>query len=170
MKAAQQHLGIWMLLLSCASAQTTSGIASVTSIRADRNEDGVRIEITLSSAVQPASETASNPSRILIDLPNTTCNDSYKNVPVNDRGVRRVRTGQHSTTPLVTRVVVDLDQSRQYSVQANGNRIVVMIDAAENLKAQHSGPAPAASGSVLGSLFKRKDKTPSSAQDDNAED
>ena len=159
-----------MLLLSCASAQTTGGIASVTSIRADRNGDRVRIEITLSSAVQPASETASNPSRILIDLPNTTSNESYKSVPVNDNGVRRVRTGQHSTRPLVTRVVVDLDQSRQYSVQTSGNRIVVMIDAAENSKAQHSGPAPAASGSVLGSFFKRKDKSASSAQEDNADD
>ena len=170
MKAARQHLGMWMLLLSCASAQTTNGTASVTSVRADRDGDRVRIEITLSSAVQPASETASNPNRILIDLPNTTANESYKSVPVNGSGVRRVRTGQHSTTPPVTRVVVDLDQSRQYSVQTSGNRILVMIDAAENSKASRSGPAPAASGSVLGSLFKRKDKTPSSAQEDNTED
>ena len=142
----------------------------MTSVSAGRDGDRVRIEITLSSAVQPASETTSNPSRILIDLPNTTSNDSYRSVPVNDGGVRRVRSGQHSTTPLVTRVVVDLDQSRRYSLETNGNRVVVMIGKPEDPStAQRNGPAPAASGSVLGTLFKRRGKTPSSAQEDNTE-
>ena len=160
-----------MLLLSCASAQTTSGPASLKNVTADRHGDRVRIEITLSSIVQPAIETANNPSRILIDLPNTTSNDSYKTVLVNDGGVRRIRTGQHSTTPLVTRVVVDLDQSRQYSLETSGNRIVVAIGPAENSsKTQREGPAPAAAGSVLGTLFKRRGKTPSSTQEENTED
>jgi len=171
MIAWRQQVGIWMLLLSCASAQTTSGPASLKNVTADRHGDRVRIEITLSSIVQPAIETANNPSRILIDLPNTTSNDSYKTVLVNDGGVRRIRTGQHSTTPLVTRVVVDLDQSRQYSLETSGNRIVVAIGPAENSsKTQREGPAPAAAGSVLGTLFKRRGKTPSSTQEENTED
>lgn len=143
----------------------------MTSVRADRDRDRIRIEITLSSAVQPSSEIASNPSRVLIDLPNTTSNDRYKNIPVNESGVRRVRSGQHSTTPLVARVVVDLDQSRQYALETIGNRVIVTIGAAENSStAQRNGPAPAASGSVLGTLFKRRGKTPSSAQEDDTED
>ena len=54
------------------------------------------MELTLSAPVKPSFETASNPDRILLDLPDTASNDNLRSVAVNANGVRRVRTGQHN--------------------------------------------------------------------------
>ena len=114
MTAVQKHLGTITMLLSCAAAQNTGRTATVQSVATAREGSDVRVEITLSSPVEPAIETAVHPDRILLDFPDTTCNDNTKNVAVNANGVRRVRTGQHSTSPFITRVVLDLDQAHPY--------------------------------------------------------
>ena len=101
-----------MLLLSCAIAQN-SAVTTIRSVTAARQGGNLRVEIMLSAPVKPSSETASNPDRILLDLPDTISNDNIKSVAVHANGVRRVRTGQHSTNPLVTRIVLDLDRAIQ---------------------------------------------------------
>ncbi|MGB8065476.1 MAG: AMIN domain-containing protein [Candidatus Sulfotelmatobacter sp.] len=92
-----------------------------------RESGNLRIEITLSAPVKPSAATAVHPDRILLDLPNTTSNDDIRNVSVHANGVRRVRTGQHSMSPLITRVVLELDQAHAYTVNTEGNRIIIMV-------------------------------------------
>src|ERR1051326_4916760 len=113
MTVVQKHLGIATLLLSYAAAQSTGGTPTVQSVTAAQAGSDVRVEVTLSSPVKPSIETAVHPDRILLDFPGATFTDNVRNVPVNANGVRRVRTGQHSASPLVTRMVLDLDQSHQ---------------------------------------------------------
>src|SRR5271169_3259376 len=104
-----KNLAILLLLVSWAAAQNGAGTASVQHVTAVANGAELRVEVTLTSSVDAASvETAVNPDRILIDLPGTTCNACTQNVSVSAGGIRRVRTGQHSTKPMITRVVVDL--------------------------------------------------------------
>jgi hypothetical protein len=125
---------------------------------------GLRVEITLSSPVQPSVETAVNPDRILLDLPATNTPANTKK-EVNANGVRRVRTGQHSTTPPVTRVVLDLDQARSYTTKVEGNRIIVMVGPALNAsQARSSRPAPPVSLGLSG-IFRRKPAAPQSTTD-----
>src|SRR6202162_3141834 len=127
MKAVQRHLGILMLLLSCAAAQNGAGTTTVQRVTTAIQGGDLRVEVTLNTPVKPSFETASNPDRILLDLPDTTSNDNLRSVAVNANGVRRVRTGQHSTSPLITRVVLDLDQAHPYTVTTDGSRIIVTI-------------------------------------------
>ena len=161
-----------MLLLSCAAAQNTTGTATATvqSVTTVRQGNSLRVEVTLSAPVKPSFETASNPDRILLDLPDTTSNDRVKTVSVNANGVRRVRTGQHSTSPLITRVVLDLDQAHPYTVNAEGNRIVVTISAVENARRPSQGaPVAATSGNLIGVFRRRRDTTAPITEDSPAD-
>ena len=157
-----------MLLLSCAAAQNTVGTPTVRSVAAEQEGTDLRVEITLSAPVKPSVQTAVRPERILLDLPGTICNDNTKNVAVNANGVRRVRTGQHSTDPLITRVVLDLDRAHPYTLQAEGNRIVLIVGPAERARKHSNGaPVAATSGNLIG-VFRRRhqDPLPSVSADD----
>jgi hypothetical protein len=131
MQAIRKHLAIWMLLVSVAAAQSTTGTATVQNVTVARDGSGLRVEVTLSSPVQPSIEMAVNPDRILLDLPGTITNGNTQK-EVNADGVRRVRMGQHSTAPPVTRVVLDLDRAHPYTMKAEGNRIIVTVGPALN--------------------------------------
>jgi AMIN domain len=159
MKAVQKHLGTLMLLLSCAAAQNNAVPTRVQSVTAVRQGADLRVEVTLNTPVKPSFETASNPDRILLDLPDTTSNDNLRSVAVNANGVRRVRTGQHSTSPLITRVVLDLDQAHPYTVTTDGSRIIVTIGAVERARNSSQGaPAAATSGNLIGVFRRKRDK------------
>ena len=126
----------------------------------------MRVEIKLSAPVSPSVETAENPDRILLDLPGVICTDNTKNVPVNVNGILRVRTGQHSTKPLVTRIVVDLDQAHPYTLRTDGSRVILTLGPTENAhRNSHSGaPVAATSGNLIG-VFRRKKESISIAED-----
>ena len=157
--AVQKHLGTWMLLLSCATGQSAAGPATLQSVTTARQGTDLRVEVTLSSPVKPSFDTASNPDRILLDLPDTRSNDAVKTVSVHVNGVLRVRTGQHSTSPLVTRAVLDLDQAHPYTVTTEGNKIIITIGAIERARKTTQGaPVAATSGNLIG-VFRRRHDT-----------
>src|SRR5271165_7428291 len=157
MTAVHKHLGMITLLLSCAAGQTVTGTARVEDVTTSRAGADLRIEITLSTPVKPAVETAEHPHRILLDFADTTCTDNTKEVFVNANGVRRVRTRQHSTTPLVTRVVLDLDQTHPYSVTTEGNRVILTVSPVEKARSQ-GAPVAATSGNLI-AVFRKREKT-----------
>src|ERR1700687_2046008 len=97
MKAVRTNFAIVMLLSSYAAAQNSASTATVQNITYARQGTDLRIEVTLSSPVIPAAETAVHPDRILIDLPDAICTDRTKAVEIGANGVRRVRAAQHST-------------------------------------------------------------------------
>ncbi|MFI5102892.1 MAG: AMIN domain-containing protein [Terriglobales bacterium] len=159
MKAIRKHLAVWILVVSGATAQSTAGTATVQNVTVARDGSGLSVEVTLSSPVQPSVETAVNPDRILLDLPGTITRGSTQKA-VNTDGVRRIRMGQHSTTPPVTRVVLDLDQAHPYTMKAEGNRIILTVGPALNANAGRSAaPAPPVSLGLSG-IFRRKPAAP----------
>jgi len=167
--AAQRHFGIVLLLLSCASAQNSSAPATVRNVTTSHQGSDLRIEITVSTPVTPAVETAANPNRILLDFPGTICFDNTRNVSVHANGVRQVRTAQHSTSPYVTRVVLDLDEVRPYVVTAEGNRIILTVAGVEKTASSRDGaPVAATSGNLLGALRRHRDANKPVIEDPSA--
>ena len=167
MTTVRKHLAIWMLLVSCAAAQSTAGTATVQNVTVARDASGLRVEVTLSSPVQPSIETAVNPDRILLDFPGTISTGNTQK-EVNADGVRRVRTGQHSVVPPVTRVVLDLDQAHSYTMRAEGNRIIVTVGPALNAsQGRSSAPAPPVSLGLSG-IFRRQSAAPPSVTADQS--
>jgi len=165
MKAVGKHLGIWMLLLSCAAAQSTGGTANLQNVKVAQDKSGLRVEVTLSSPVQPSIETAVNPDRILLDLPGTIAPGNTQK-QVNTGGVRQVRASQHSTVPPVTRVVLDLNQAHSYAMKTEGNRIIVTVGPALNAgRSRSAEPARPVSLGMSG-IFRRKPAAPESTTAD----
>src|SRR5947209_837368 len=161
MMVVQKYLWAVLVLASCAAAQNgTTAPATVQNVTVAREGTDVRVEITLSAPVTPSVDTAVKPNRILLDLPETIPGTSPKAVPVNDNGVRQVRTGQHSTLPLVTRIVVDLDQLHLYSVTTEGNRIILSVVAPDKRAMSRSVPVAATGGNLAGIFRRHRDDKP----------
>lgn len=161
MMVVQKHVWAVLVLASCATAQNgTAAPATVKNVTVAREGTDVRVEITLSAPVTPSVDTAVKPNRILLDLPETIPGTSPKAVPVNDNGVRQVRTGQHSTLPLVTRVVVDLDQLHLYSLTTEGNRIILTVVAPDKRAMSRSVPVAATGGNLAGIFRRHRDDKP----------
>lgn len=159
MMVVQKHLWAVLVLASCAAAQNGT-TATVQNVTVAREGTDVRVEITLSAPVTPSVDTAVKPNRILLDLPETIPGTSPKAVPVNDNGIRQVRTGQHSTLPLVTRIVVDLDQVHLYSVTTEGNRIILSVVAPDKRAMSRSVPVAATGGNLAGIFRRHRDDKP----------
>jgi hypothetical protein len=161
MMVVQKHLWAVLVLASCAAAQNgTTAPATVQNVTVAREGTDLRVEITLSAPVTPSVDTAVKPNRILLDLPDTVPGTSPKTVPVNNNGVRQVRTGQHSTLPLVTRIVVDLDQLHLYSVTTEGNRIILSVVAPDKRAMSRSVPVAATGGNLAGIFRRHRDDKP----------
>ena len=161
MTAVQKQFVTVMLMLSSAGAQSPAGPAIVQRVTAAREGAEVRVEITLTAPVLPSVETAVGPDRILVDLPGTVCNHSTKSVAVDALGVRRVRTAQHSTNPVITRVVIDLEREHPYTLKTRGNRIVVTVSPAQDARRHSQGaPVAATTGNLIGIFHPKRNTTP----------
>lgn len=160
MKGVQKHLGILAVLFSCAAAQSTGGPATVQNVVTAQQGTDLRVEITLSASVTPRVETAENPNRILLDFPNTICSSEMKTVSVKYNGVRRIRTRQHSTNPLIARLVLDLDQSHPYTLKSEGNIVILLVGAAEKPSVARRTPVAATSGNLTGIFRRHRDPAP----------
>ena len=157
-----------MLLLSSAAAQNTA--VTVQSVTASRQGTDLRLVITLSAEVKPTVETAENPRRIILDLPDTSIIGPARTLPVKMNGVREVRTAQHSVDPAVTRVVLDLDRLNPYVVKTDGKRVVVVVSAGESAsKTPHGAPVAATSGNLIG-VFRRRRAAMPNADDKSADE
>jgi hypothetical protein len=177
MKAAQKYVVIVVLLAAAAAAQTSGRSVVVQSVSAVQQGSDVRIEVKLSGPVTPTVDTAVDPDRILLDLPDTTCTANTKSVAVNANGVQRVRTGQHSRAPMITRVVLDLDRAHPYTLKTEGNNVILTIGPAETARRVSRSGAPVAAttgnltGNLIGALTHRKrDTPPPPIVEDNAAD
>lgn len=159
MKAVHKHLWAVLVLVSSSAAQSGTS-ATMQNLAVTREGTEVRVEITLSAPVTPSVDTAENPNRILLDFPDTRPGSAAKTVSINDSGIRRVRTGQHSAAPLVTRVVIDLDQVHLYSLKSEGNRVVLSIVAPDKRAASRSVPVAATSGNLVGIFRRHHDSRP----------
>src|ERR1700686_540114 len=167
MKAVPKNIARLMLSLfvSYAAAQNTASTATVQNIAVVRDGTDLRIEIRLSSPVTPSAETAVHPDRILLDFPDTVWGPPTQEI-VKMNGVRRVRSAQHSTSPSITRVVLDLDRAYPYVLKSEGNRVIVIVSPAQDAKARRVPPPAAAGGSLIG-IFRRRQQTPTPVMQDD---
>jgi type IV pilus assembly protein PilQ len=66
-----------------------------------------------------------NPRRLVLDIPRTENRVGSRPIPVGLPPVKNVRAGQFSREPLVSRVVMELDDASPYNVQVRGNVLEV---------------------------------------------
>jgi AMIN domain-containing protein len=114
------------------NVETRSTAAEIETVRVVSNGDKTKIEVKLTGAVSPRVVIASNPSRLVLELPNTMSEARQQHIAVNQEGIKGVRVGLTSTAPLLTRVVVDLDGARPYGLATTGNIVSLTVLPADN--------------------------------------
>jgi len=130
---------------------TTDAPVVVRSVRVVSGSAGPAVEILSSHPLVPVITMLDNPSRLVIDLPNTDLpntdlpNTDLPNADLPNAGIpgalpsgnqrtdspaqeiRRIRVSQYQNAPPVTRVVVDLLKPVGHSWDAAGNRLMVRL-------------------------------------------
>lgn len=115
-----------LLVMLCASSAFAVGVHDV---RLWRAPDHTRIVFDLTGPAQHKLIELQNPSRIVLDIANTTLTDELKSLDWQDTPVARIRSGVRDDSNL--RVVLDLKtpvDPRSFSLKANpktGDRLVV---------------------------------------------
>ncbi len=159
-----RHAGtIVPIAVACATAFAsdssgqTAGRQVWTTLRAvtvAASKDGVAVVIEASGPlVQPSSGLANNPPRIYIDFADVLPGQAIQSVPENPL-VRRVRVAEHSSSPLITRLVIDLTKPAGYRIDSSNlaqGRLTVALSATDSampLRTQASPPVVRDPGSV----------------------
>jgi AMIN domain len=164
------QLNLVLLLVSIGAAQIVDSNAAVLrKIRIARDGGKVKLEVTLTTSVVPTVITATDPDRLVLQLPNTVVNAKQHRITVNKNGVNQVRVGLNSADPPVTRVVVDLDRAHPYGFATAGNTITLTVlptAIASTAGEQRGTPVAAANRPLIGRLWHRRHQA---AQSDTSE-
>lgn len=124
--------------------------ATLKGIQVVRTTAGPKIEIKISPAVKPTVITLTGPDRLVFDFENTVSAFPHNRIVVNHDGVKAIRIGLRSGTPLVTRVVLDLESARSYELVMSKLAVSVSLGppVAAPTSASNSGPMPAEAASA----------------------
>jgi len=110
-----------------ASKTAPSKIAAIKSFRIIQEKGGSALEILATHPLIPAIQEISDPTRLVIDLPNAQLDTQQKRVSVRSDQISAVRADQFQANPPVARIVVDLVAPRTYTWDSAGNRLVVHL-------------------------------------------
>src|SRR6266496_1387439 len=86
-----------------------------------------QLQIQTDGNAAPQSQIVSSPERLVVDIPNALPGPALHGIAVHRGEVRGVRISLFSTTPPITRIVVDLNQPQWYKVTPNATGVLVSL-------------------------------------------
>jgi hypothetical protein len=116
---------------------TGAPLVRIRSMRVIAGGEGPAIEIISTHPLTPKITTLRNPSRLVIDLPDSLLTPR-KQIDFRSDQINGIRANQFQTAPPISRVVVDLAKPIGYSWDAAGNRLMIRLKPLE----QKIAPAP----------------------------
>jgi type IV pilus assembly protein PilQ len=112
----------------------------IRNVSVSQGGQGVNVEINGSGPLTAKTMRLNSPERVVLDIPNSLLDGRPREIAVNSNGVKDVRVGRYQANPPVTRVVLDLEASRDFEVVPSGNRLTLRL----NDVARNTQPAPSA--------------------------
>src|SRR5947207_12007140 len=88
-----------------------------------------QLQIQTNATEAPQTQIVSSPERLIVDIPNALPGPALHGISVHRGEVRGVRISLFSTTPAITRIVVDLNQPQWYKVTPNATGVLVSLGA-----------------------------------------
>ena len=89
----------------------------------------LELDVQTSGPVSPQSQVISNPERLVIDIPESLPSSTLHNLAVNRAAVKQVRVSLFSTSPSVTRIVLDLKELQPYQITPDGSGFRITLGA-----------------------------------------
>jgi hypothetical protein len=127
MKSLVQWRLLLFIVMVGAGPRAGAQAAEIQQLSVALNGDTVAIHVSLTEGVVPTVLLASNPDRLVLQLPNTAAPAKQETVTVNQNGVKGVRIGLNRAAPPVARVVVDLNTLHPYELAMNGHVITLTV-------------------------------------------
>jgi hypothetical protein len=113
-------------------------------IEVQHEAEGSALEITSSGALIPTITKLNGPTRLVIDLPESVAAAPKGVIPVEAADIKSIQLTQQQNNPPLTRIVVNLNESRSYFWEAVEDKLVVHIrppETASNSDSANSGVA-----------------------------
>jgi type IV pilus assembly protein PilQ len=117
----------------------------IRNVSVSQGGQGVNVEINGSGPLTAKTMRLTSPERVVLDIPNSLLDGRPREIAVNSNGVKDVRVARYQADPPVTRVVLDLEASRDFDVVPSGNRLTLRL----NDVARNTQPAPSAVPAVV---------------------
>jgi len=96
----------------------------------------LEVEIQISAAITPVSQTVPSPDRIVVDFPGALPAAELRPLKVNRGVLKGIRIGLFSANPPITRVVLDLTAPQSYQVFATRNAVMLKLNPTEAAASQ----------------------------------
>ena len=111
-----------------AAAAVESGTTPATTLRAVRAiENGIALSGDGRLIAATIEESKDAPPRLLLDFPGVSSRGVPPTTDIRRGDIQRVRVGAHGTTPVATRVVIDLAKKLEYRVEEHDNELHVLF-------------------------------------------
>ncbi len=146
---------------------TASQSAEIRQVSVDLNSENVTVTVSLTESVIPDVIIATNPDRLVLQLPNTGAPVKQQTVTVNQNGVKGVRVGLNHAAPPISRVVIDLNTAHPYQLTMNGPTITLtVLPISSTPQPSNLQNKSGASGGIIARLWRRQPNSaaPSSAR------
>jgi type IV pilus assembly protein PilQ len=127
---------------SATSADTRPvSFQSIRDVKLQENGSDTNVNVIGSGPLNYQVTRLQNPDRLVLDFQGAQLKTTQKHIASNLDPVKQIRLAQFS--PEVSRMVIDLRESADYKVNADGNSVTVMFAGAATRGAAKSVPAPA---------------------------
>ena len=116
------------LQLQGVPVEASQQAATIRHIAVTGDHRDLRVEITASAPITPQIQSAADPDRLIVDIPQARPSSDLHTIAVNRGKVRDIRVGLLSANPPVARVVLDLTApTTQYKVSPSDNAIAIKL-------------------------------------------
>ena len=105
--------------------------AVVLRVRVLLTKDFPALEIVTDRPVVPSIHKVDGPSRLTIDLPNTSMSLQHKEIPINTEQLGDLHLDEEKGTNQAVHMVIDLRKPLAYTWEAAGNRLTIRLQSAE---------------------------------------
>jgi Tfp pilus assembly protein PilP len=113
------------------------------SVKVTHSSGDIQIELNASGAVTPRISKLDSPSRLLVELPETSEATPQNHIAIGSAGVKGVRIGMNGKTPPTTSVVVDLEKDIAYELTPGpAGKFVLTLHTGDKNTAAKNAPAP----------------------------
>jgi hypothetical protein len=118
---------VWIVALFFSASTALAARQGTVSSVAIVSNDPFQLQIRTNGNEAPQIQIVSSPERLVVDIPNALPGPALHGISVHRGDVRGVRISLFSTTPPITRIVVDLNQPQWYKVTPNATGVLISL-------------------------------------------